>query len=62
TKIDPIPEAMEPDSMKLGVFSLWVDAESRPIIAETQLAAAHAQGIGSREYELIDITPKKEKK
>ncbi|MFX1537662.1 MAG: DUF362 domain-containing protein [Promethearchaeota archaeon] len=60
-KIDPLPEAMEPDSMKLGVFSLWVDVESRPIIAETQLAAAHAQGIGSREYELIDITPKKEK-
>ncbi len=61
-KIDPVPEAMEPDSLKLGLFSLWVDPESRPIIAETQLAAAHAQGIGSREYELIDITPRKEKK
>jgi uncharacterized Fe-S center protein len=62
TKIDPMPEAMEPDSMKLGVFSLWVDAKSRPIIAETQLAAAHTQGIGSRDYELIDITSKKEEK
>ena len=61
-KIDPIPEAMEAERDKFGLFSRFVDPKSRPIIVETQLAAAHAQGIGSREYELIDITSKKEKK
>ena len=55
-RIEPISDAMEPDEPKLGLFSIFVDPESRPIIAETQLAAAVAQGIGSREYELIDIT------
>ncbi|MHA1213941.1 MAG: DUF362 domain-containing protein [Candidatus Hodarchaeales archaeon] len=58
-KIEPIPEAMEPDGQKLGLFSRFVDPESRAIIAEVQLSAAFAQGIGSREYELLDITPKK---
>jgi len=53
---------MEPDEIKLGLYSRFVDPDSRPIIAETQLSAASAQGIGSREYELKDITPKKEKK
>ncbi|MHA1974784.1 MAG: DUF362 domain-containing protein [Candidatus Hodarchaeales archaeon] len=57
-KIDPIPEAMEPDSEKLGLFSRFVDPESRSIIAEVQLAAAYKQGIGSRDYDLVDITPK----
>lgn len=61
-RITPISEAMEANSHKLGLYSRFVDPESRPIIAETQLAAAFAQGIGSREYELLDITPKKEKK
>ncbi len=55
-RIEPIFDAMEPDEPKLGLFSRFVDPESRPIITETQLAAAVAQGIGSREYELIDIT------
>ncbi len=57
--IEPIPEAMDPDSQKLGLFSRFVDAESRPIIVETQLAAALNQGIGTRDYELIDITSEK---
>ncbi len=53
---------MEPDGQKLGLYSRFVDPESRPIITETLFAAAAAQDIGSRSYELIDITPKKEKK
>ncbi|MFX0015335.1 MAG: DUF362 domain-containing protein [Promethearchaeota archaeon] len=61
-RIDPIPEAMEPNNPKFGLLSRFVDPKSRPIIVETQLAAAHAQGIGSRDYELIDLTPKKGKK
>jgi len=61
-RIKPISEAMEPDGQKSGLYSRFVVPESRPIITETQLAAAAAQGIGSRSYELIDITPKKEKK
>jgi uncharacterized Fe-S center protein len=61
-RIEPNQKAMEPDEIKLGLYSRFVDPDSRPIIAETQLSAASAQGIGSREYELKDITPKKEKK
>jgi len=59
TTIDPEPKAMEAGEEKLGLFSVWVDEESRPIIAESQLSSAHALGIGNREYELIDLTPKK---
>lgn len=61
-RIEPIPEAMEPDGPKLGLYSRFVEPEARAIITETQLAAAAEQGIGSRTYELLDITPKKEKK
>ncbi len=59
TTINPKPKAMEIGEEKLGLFSVWVDEESRPIIAETQLSSAYALGLGSREYKLIDLTPKK---
>ena len=58
--IEPNLEAMEAGKEKLGLFSVWVDEESRPLVTEAQLSSAHEQEIGSREYELIDITPKKE--
>jgi uncharacterized Fe-S center protein len=61
-RIEPDEQAMVADGAKLGLFSRFVDPESRPIIAETQLAAAHAQGIGSREYELILIPSPRQKK
>ena len=61
-RIEPNAEAMESDFQKLGLYSRFVDPDSRSIIAETQLAAAFVQGIGSRDYELIDITKKKEEK
>ena len=60
-RIEPNEKAMEPDEIKLGIYSRFVDPEFRSIIAETQLMAAAAQGIGSRDYNLIDITVEKEK-
>ncbi len=59
--IEPITEAMQADGPKLGLFSRFVDPESRPIIAETQLVAAYNQWKGSRDYELIDVTEKMKK-
>ncbi|MFX0151500.1 MAG: DUF362 domain-containing protein [Candidatus Hodarchaeota archaeon] len=61
-RIEANPKVMQPNEMKLGLYSRFVDPESRPIIVETQLDAARALEIGSREYDLKDITPKKEKK
>ena len=60
--IEPSDKAMSPDGEKLGLYSRFVDPESRPIIAETQLSAAHTQGIGSRDYELITILSPQQKK
>jgi uncharacterized Fe-S center protein len=57
--IEPIPEAMEADSPKLGLFAAWAQPEARPHLTETQLASAHALGLGSREYDLVDITHEK---
>jgi uncharacterized Fe-S center protein len=61
-RIEPNPDAMVSDGAKLGLFSRFVDPDSRPIIAETQLAAAFDQGIGSRDYELILVHSPKQKK
>ena len=61
-RIEPNEKALEPEQQKLGLYSRFVDPESRPIIAETQLAAAHSQGIGSREYELILVPSPQQKK
>lgn len=60
--IEPIPEAMEADSPKLGLFAAWASPDARPHLTETQLASAHAHSIGSREYDLVDITKQKEEK
>ncbi len=61
-RIEPIPEAMIPGGEKLGLFSRWVDPDSRPKLVETQLSSAFDLKLGSRDYELIDVTPKKEDK
>ncbi|MHA2238244.1 MAG: ATP-binding protein [Candidatus Hodarchaeales archaeon] len=61
-RIEPSADAMKVDGQKLGVFSRFVDPKSRPIIVETQLSAAVAQGIGTREYELILVKSKKQEK
>jgi uncharacterized Fe-S center protein len=61
-RIEPNEKALEPEQQKLGLYSRFVDPESRPIIAETQLAAAHSQRIGSREYELILVPSPQQKK
>ena len=61
-RIEPYANAMEPDGQKLGLYSRFVDPESRPIIAETQLTAAVSQGIGNQEYELILIKSKNQEK
>ncbi|MCG3220126.1 MAG: hypothetical protein H7641_01995, partial [Candidatus Heimdallarchaeota archaeon] len=61
-RIEPIPEAMIPGGEKLGLFSVWSDPDSRPKLVETQLSSAFDLKLGSREYELIDVTPKKEVK
>jgi uncharacterized Fe-S center protein len=58
-RIDPDLELMEPGIQKLGLYSRFVDPESRPIIVDIQLKAASEQRLGSREYELLDITPVK---
>jgi uncharacterized Fe-S center protein len=52
-RIEPNMSAMAPDGEKLGLYSRFVEPESRPIIVDTQLSAAFTQGIGSRDYELI---------
>ncbi|MHA1443326.1 MAG: DUF362 domain-containing protein [Candidatus Hodarchaeales archaeon] len=61
-RIEPDKKAMAADGAKLGLYSLFVDPDSRPIIAETQLAAAFTQGIGSREYDLNVIPSPRQKK
>ncbi len=58
-KIDPNLDLMKPGVQKLGLYSRFVDPESRPIIVDIQLESARKQKIGSREYELLDITPAK---
>ena len=60
-RIDPILELMESGTQKLGLFSRFVDPKSRPIIVDTQLKFASEQGIGSKDYELLDITPVKKR-
>ncbi|MHA2365430.1 MAG: DUF362 domain-containing protein [Candidatus Hodarchaeales archaeon] len=54
--IDAEPSAMEAGKEKLGLFSAWVNPEFRSTIADIQLSHSVAQGIGSRKYELIDVT------
>ncbi len=61
-RIEPDEKVLNADEQKLGLYSRFVDPESRPIIAETQLAAAHSQGIGSREYELVLVSSPQQKK
>ena len=61
-RIEPDEQAMAADGEKLGLYSRFVDPESRSIIAETQLAAAYSQGIGSREYDLILVPSPQQKK
>ncbi|PWI49387.1 hypothetical protein CEE45_02300 [Candidatus Heimdallarchaeota archaeon B3_Heim] len=61
-RIEPNERALEAENQKLGLYSRFVDPVSRPIIAETQLAAAYSQGIGSREYDLILVPSPQQKK
>jgi uncharacterized Fe-S center protein len=61
-RIEPNTSAMAPDGEKLGLYSRFVEPESRPIIVDTQLSAAYTQGIGSRDYELILVPSPQQKK
>ncbi|MFX1255792.1 MAG: DUF362 domain-containing protein [Promethearchaeota archaeon] len=54
--IEANPVLLEPDQPKLGIYSRFVEPELRSKIVDIQLDAAKAQGIGSRKYQLIDIT------
>ncbi|MFX1563827.1 MAG: DUF362 domain-containing protein [Promethearchaeota archaeon] len=53
---DADPSALEAGKEKLGLFSAFVEPKLRSKIVEIQLSAAEALGIGSRSYELIDVT------
>ncbi|MFX0092741.1 MAG: DUF362 domain-containing protein [Candidatus Hodarchaeota archaeon] len=59
--IEADSSVLEPGNEKLGLYSLWVEPELRSKIVDIQISAAEAQGIGSRAYELIDITKEKDK-
>ncbi|MHA2091607.1 MAG: DUF362 domain-containing protein [Candidatus Kariarchaeaceae archaeon] len=54
--IEPIPEAMKADSPKLGLFAALSEPDARPHLAETQLTHASKLGLGSRDYEMVDVT------
>ena len=58
-RIKPQPEALQPNKQKLGLFSRWVEPESQSIIVETQLSVAATRSLGTRDYELLDVTPEK---
>ncbi|MHA2295622.1 MAG: DUF362 domain-containing protein [Candidatus Hodarchaeales archaeon] len=60
--IEANPAALEPSNEKLGLFSIWVQPELRSKIVDIQLSAAEAQGIGSRSYDLVDVTNVKKEK
>ena len=57
--IDADLTVLEPGHQKLGLFSNGVQPELRSKIVDIQLTAAEANGLGSRSYELIDITKEK---
>ncbi|MFW9993697.1 MAG: DUF362 domain-containing protein [Candidatus Odinarchaeota archaeon] len=54
-------EIMKAGNQKLGRYSTFVPAELRSTIVDIQLNGAVAQGIGTRSYQLVDVT-KEEKK
>jgi uncharacterized Fe-S center protein len=47
---------MKADSPKLGLFAAWAEPDARPHLAETQLTHASKLGLGSRDYEMVDVT------
>lgn len=57
--IEPVPGAMDAHFQKFGIYSRFTNPESRPNIASVQLNHALKLGLGSKDYELIDITEDK---
>jgi len=57
-EIPPKPELLE-SGQKLGIFSRFCQEEFREEIVDIQLTAAERLGLGSRDYELKDVTTEK---